>query len=165
MPRDSVQPFPYWLITFDGTRLRRCRLERGLAQDRLAYRSGVSLATIQRVEKLQVATCHFGTVQRLARALSPDADGLICELTAGVSGSPPAPAPQPPRSRRGPWWQRARSFPSDRAGHRRYDAATARELLALTGEFPHTKAGMLILLTEYRHALHDIATGPPGKPS
>jgi hypothetical protein len=29
----------------------------------------------------------------------------------------------------------------------------------MTGEFPNTKSGMLIMLAEYRCALHDIATG------
>jgi hypothetical protein len=33
----------------------------------------------------------------------------------------------------------------------------ARELLAATGEFPNTKGALLILQTEYRHALYDIA--------
>ncbi|HVB44900.1 MAG TPA: hypothetical protein VNF47_19655 [Streptosporangiaceae bacterium] len=32
----------------------------------------------------------------------------------------------------------------------------ARELLAMTSEFPDSKGGMLILLTEYRRALYDM---------
>lgn len=27
----------------------------------------------------------------------------------------------------------------------------------MTGDFPRTKGGMLVLLTEYRHALYDVA--------
>lgn len=40
----------------------------------------------------------------------------------------------------------------------------ARELLAMTGEFPDTKSGMLILLTVYRYALCDIATETVARP-
>lgn len=132
---NRAQVFPYWLTTFDGTRLRQRRLERGLSQDRLAFRSGVSLKTIQRVEKLSAATCHFRTLQRLARALSRDRDpnALVTELTAAFNSA--VGSVQPPRSRRDPWWQRPAPFPSARNGHERYDAATARELLALTREF------------------------------
>lgn len=32
MPGDSVQPFQYWLVTFDGILLRKCRRERELSQ-------------------------------------------------------------------------------------------------------------------------------------
>src|SRR5258708_38344964 len=98
MPGDSVQPFPYWIVTFDGTRLRQRRRERGLSQDRLSYRSRVSLGTIQRVEKLSAASCHVGTLQRLASALSPDPDALISELTGG-SGDPHTQVPRRPLPR------------------------------------------------------------------
>lgn len=164
--RGTVAPVPYWLITFDGTLLRKRRRQRGLSQERLSYRSRVSLKTIQRVEKLPEATCHFGTLQRLALALSPYPDTLIAELTAGFTDSPPAPVTRrpPSRSRPDPWWQRAKPFPADRTGHGRYDAAMARELLTMTSEFPDTKGALLIMLTEYRHALYDIAVRPAGKP-
>lgn len=61
MTGERAQPFSYWLITFDGTHLRRRRLERGLSQERLAYHSGVSLKTIQRIEKLPAASSRAGT--------------------------------------------------------------------------------------------------------
>jgi len=76
-----VTPFPYWLVTFDGTGLRKRRLERGLSQDRLAFRSGVSLKTVQRVEKLPAASCRVAALRHLAAALSADPDTLIRELT------------------------------------------------------------------------------------
>lgn len=158
---DHVTAHQYWLVTFSGPALRTRRRARGLSQERLSYRSRVSLGTIQRVEKLSAATCHFGTLQRFARALSRDPDGLISELTACFTDPPPAPAPLP-QSRPDPWWQREKPFPADRTGHGRYDAAMARELLAMTGEFPDSKGGMLKLLTEYRHALHDIANQVAG---
>ncbi len=48
----------------------------------------------------------------------------------------------------------------DRAESPVYDAALARELLARTGEFPSSKRALLAILTEYRHALHDLAVSP-----
>jgi hypothetical protein len=33
----------------------------------------------------------------------------------------------------------------------------AWQLLALTGELPASRRGLLVLLTEYRHALHTLA--------
>lgn len=43
----------------------------------------------------------------------------------------------------------AKPFSADRTEHGRYDTALARELLAMTSEFPDTRGGMLILLSEY----------------
>lgn len=154
-----AQPFPYWLVSFDGTQLRKRRLANGLSQNRLAYHSGVSLETIQRIEQLPAASCRATTLRHLAAALSADPDGLIRELTRGVTVPPGAgePGRRPQRLRRDQWWHVARPFPADRTEHGRYDLAMARELLGMTTEFPDTKDGMLILLTEYRHALYDIA--------
>lgn len=106
----------------------------------------------------------MGTLQRLAAALSPDdPDAFIAELTAGSSGPRPLVPRKPlPRRRAEPWRQQRKPFPVNRTENGRYDAATARELLTMTGEFPDTKSGVLILLTEYRHALYDIATAPDG---
>lgn len=165
MPGDRVQPFQYWLVTFDGTLLRKHRREREISQQRLSNRSRVSLGTVQRIEKQPAATCHVSTLQRLAAALSPDdPDALITELTAGSGAPRPQVPPRPlPRQRAEQWWQQRTAFPVDRKENGRYDAATARELLTMTGEFPSTKNGMLILLTEYRHALYDIAVRPAGK--
>jgi len=162
----SVKPYQYWLVTFDGKRMRKRRRDIEMSQGHLSYRSRVSLGTIQRLEQLPAATSHRTTLHRLARVLSPDPDAFISELTAGFAApAEPAPASPPPaKSRPDPWWLKAKPFPSARTGHSRYDIATARELLAMTGEFPNTKGGMLILLTEYRHALRDIAAGSPGKP-
>ena len=166
MPGDRVQPFPYWLVTFDGTLLRKHRRERELSQQLLSNRSRVSLGTIQRIERQPAATCHVSTLQRLAAALSPDdPDALISELTAASGRPRPQMPPRPvSRQRAEQWWRQRKPFPVSRAENGRYDAATARELLTMTGEFPSTKNGMLILLTEYRHALYDIAVRPAGQP-
>jgi hypothetical protein len=45
----------------------------------------------------------------------------------------------------------------DHAKRPAYDVAMARQLLALTGEFPGSKRGLYVLLAEYRHALHALA--------
>jgi hypothetical protein len=37
-----------------------------------------------------------------------------------------------------------------------YDAAMARQLLAMTGELPASKRGLEIVLAEHRRALHDL---------
>lgn len=158
--------FPYWLVSIDGTMLRKHRRERELSQQRLSNRSRVSLGTIQRIEKQPAAICHVSTLQRLAAALSPDhPDALLSELTAGSGAPRPQVPPRPlPRQRAEQWWRQRKPFPVSRKENGRYDAATARELLTMTGEFPSTKNGMLILLTEYRHALYDIAVRPSGQP-
>lgn len=41
-----------------------------------------------------------------------------------------------------------------------YDAATARELLASTGELPASRRDLVAVLTEYRHALFALASEP-----
>jgi transcriptional regulator with XRE-family HTH domain len=155
----------YWIVTFDGKRLRQRRLELGLSQERLSYRSGVSLGTIQRVERLPVARCHVLTLQRLASALNPDSDSVALiakELTENATtATQPAATDKPqPRTRADRRWQETKPFPPDKTSHPHYDAAMARELLADTGEFPITKGGMIVLLTKYRHALYDLATEP-----
>lgn len=81
-----------------GTRLRR-RLERGLSQDRLAYRAGVSLKTIQRVEKLPAASCRARTLRQFAAALSDDPDIPIRELTRGFTASQEAEEPRQHQAR------------------------------------------------------------------
>lgn len=124
-------------------------------------RSRVSLGTIQRVEKLSAASCHLRTLQRLASVLSPDPDALIAELSRdsghAQAARRPLPGPRPEQ-----WWRQAKPFPADKTEDGRYDAAMARELLAMTAEFPNTKGALLILLTEYRHALYDMATESVG---
>jgi anti-sigma regulatory factor (Ser/Thr protein kinase) len=48
----------------------------------------------------------------------------------------------------------------DHQAHHTYNLASARELLARTRELPARKRALLILLTEYRHALADITNQP-----
>ncbi len=48
----------------------------------------------------------------------------------------------------------------DAAQHPRYSTELARELLARTAELPDTKRGLIIVLTEYRHALAALIATP-----
>ena len=46
----------------------------------------------------------------------------------------------------------------DHVAHPTYDVTLARELLASTGQLPSSKHDLIVLLTEYRRALHDLTT-------
>jgi hypothetical protein len=50
--------------------------------------------------------------------------------------------------------------PARGGGRPAYDAATARELLAKTGELPASRSDLVAVLTEYRHALFALAAEP-----
>jgi transcriptional regulator with XRE-family HTH domain len=58
-----------WTTVLDGTRLRKLRRERGLSQEQLAGRAGISLATVARLERQSRAPCRGRTLARLAVAL------------------------------------------------------------------------------------------------
>lgn len=127
----KAQPFACWLVIFDRTRLRKRRLERGLSQDRSAFRSGVSLKTIHRAERLPAASRRAATPRQDAMALSAEPDTLIRELTRGITTTPDGGEPRQrvQRRRDDQWRQRAKPFPAGRTGHGRHDIATAREPL------------------------------------
>jgi len=61
----------------------------------------------------------------------------------------------------GRWWPHLRiEYPQwriDGADRPAYDAPMARQVLALTGELPASKRGLLVVLAEYRHALYTLA--------
>ena len=57
-----------WTVTVDGQRLRRLRRQHGLSQETLAEVSGISLATVGRLD-LPCAPCRGRTLGRLAWAL------------------------------------------------------------------------------------------------
>jgi transcriptional regulator with XRE-family HTH domain len=58
-----------WMTVLNGTRLRELRRERGLSQEQLAGRAGISLATVARLERQSRAPCRGRTLARLAVAL------------------------------------------------------------------------------------------------
>jgi transcriptional regulator with XRE-family HTH domain len=53
----------------DGQRLRLLRRQRGLSQEELANRAGISLTTVVRLERRACAPCRGRTLGRLARTL------------------------------------------------------------------------------------------------
>ena len=68
-----------WMVALDGARLREVRRERGLSQEELADRAGISAATVARLERQRKAACRGRTVARLAAALGeqPASIGLL----------------------------------------------------------------------------------------
>jgi transcriptional regulator with XRE-family HTH domain len=65
-PTRAGQPQTFVL---DGQRLRQLRSQRGLSQEELANRAGISLTTVVRLERRACAPCRGRTLGRLARAL------------------------------------------------------------------------------------------------
>ena len=59
------------------TRVRELRMERGMTVNALAERSGVSRATIWKLEQSGVKNVSIGTLQRLAKALGVRTEDLI----------------------------------------------------------------------------------------
>jgi hypothetical protein len=59
----TVQPAPQaasqrWTTIIDGRQLRRLRHQRGLSQEQLADRAGISLSTMRRLERQPAAPCR-----------------------------------------------------------------------------------------------------------
>ena len=71
-PTLIAHPSQRWLTVLDGHRLRQLRRQRGLSQEQLATRAGISLTTIRRLEHQPAAPCRTRTLGRLARALDED---------------------------------------------------------------------------------------------
>ena len=94
----------------DGQRLRQLRRERGMSQEKLADRAGMSLTTVARLEGQARASCRGRTLGRLAAALGehpaaiayPEPDrgrptlgpSAPAPLLAVTNTSPPAHAPR-----------------------------------------------------------------------
>ncbi len=77
-----------WTTVLDGHQLRRLRHQRGLSQEQLASRAGISLSAITRLERESRAACRCRTLARLASALGEIPGTLI--------------STQPPPSHAGP---------------------------------------------------------------
>ena len=63
------RPEQRWITVLDGKRLRQLRHQRGLSQERLADRAGISTATVGRLERHPHPSCRGRTLARLAAAL------------------------------------------------------------------------------------------------
>ena len=58
-----------WTAIVAGKRLRELRRQRGIAQEELAARAGISLTTVARLERQESAACSTRTLARIAAAL------------------------------------------------------------------------------------------------
>jgi DNA-binding XRE family transcriptional regulator len=63
------RPDRWWITALDGKRLRALRRQRGLSQEKLADRAGISTATVARLERHPHPSCRGRTLARLAAAL------------------------------------------------------------------------------------------------
>ena len=91
----SPRPAPPRTTVLDGQRLRELRRERGLSQERLADRAGISLTTVARLERQPRASCRGRTMGRLAAALGEQPTAIACpepdHRPAALSPSAPPP--------------------------------------------------------------------------
>jgi transcriptional regulator with XRE-family HTH domain len=76
-----------------GARLGRLRLRRGLTQEQLAAASGVSAATIRKLERDDRTTARVGTLHRLASALGCRTQDLLGSTVTVAPAGPRDDAP------------------------------------------------------------------------
>lgn len=72
----SARGMQRWTTTLDGLKLRQLRRQRGLSQERLADRAGISLTTMARLERQHRSPCRTYTLARLAVALGEPAASI-----------------------------------------------------------------------------------------
>lgn len=75
-PGTAPSPAPDRLTAFDGAELTRLRQAQGMSQNQLARDSGVSVATINRLEREHDPACRSRTIALLATALGQPPDAL-----------------------------------------------------------------------------------------
>ena len=68
----TASPGQRWTALLDGHRLRQARRQHHLSQEQLAAKAGISLSTMQRLERQPAAPCRCRTLGRLAAALGED---------------------------------------------------------------------------------------------
>lgn len=73
-----------------GERVRRARLAAGLKQEALAYKAGVAVATLSRLENGRTAHPREDEFERIARALGTTTDALM-----GIEQEPDSPEDSP----------------------------------------------------------------------
>ena len=61
----------------DGQRLRLLRREHGLSQEKLAYRAGISVTAVARLERQARGSCRGHTLARLAAALREEPAAIM----------------------------------------------------------------------------------------
>jgi transcriptional regulator with XRE-family HTH domain len=65
------------MVIIDGQRLRQLRRQRGLSQEMLADRAGVSAGTVGRLERCGRPSCRGRTLARLAAVLGEQPAAII----------------------------------------------------------------------------------------
>lgn len=83
-----------WTTVLDGRELRRLRRARGLSQERLASRAGISLTAVVRLERRPDAACRCRTLARLAKALGEDPTALATTQPPADAVRPSSPGPK-----------------------------------------------------------------------
>jgi transcriptional regulator with XRE-family HTH domain len=81
------RPDRWWITTLDGQRLRQLRRQRGLSQEKLADRAGISTATVARLERHLYPSCQGRTLGRLAAALGEQPDAIMSLCPASRADS------------------------------------------------------------------------------
>jgi DNA-binding XRE family transcriptional regulator len=66
-----------WMVIIDGQLLRQLRRQRGLSQEMLADRAGISTATVGRLERCDRPSCRGRTLARLAAVLGEHPAAII----------------------------------------------------------------------------------------
>jgi transcriptional regulator with XRE-family HTH domain len=81
------RPEQRWITVLDGKRLRQLRRQRGLSQEKLADRAGISAATVARLERHPHPSCRGRTLARLAAALGEQPAAIISPCSASRADS------------------------------------------------------------------------------
>jgi DNA-binding XRE family transcriptional regulator len=84
-PTQTSHPGRRWFTVVNGHKLRRLRNQRGLSQEQLAHRAGISPDTVARLERQPAVPCRSRTLGRLAPP-----------WTKNPPASPPPPSPELP---------------------------------------------------------------------
>jgi transcriptional regulator with XRE-family HTH domain len=81
------RPEQWWITVLDGQRLRQLRRQRGLSQEKLADRAGISTATVARLERHPHPSCQGRTLARLAAALDEQPTAIMSPCLASRADS------------------------------------------------------------------------------
>jgi transcriptional regulator with XRE-family HTH domain len=72
-----------WIVVADGQRLRQLRRQRGMSQEALADRAGMSVATVGRLERQDRPSCRGRTLARIAAVLGERPAAIMPRPTDG----------------------------------------------------------------------------------
>jgi anti-sigma regulatory factor (Ser/Thr protein kinase)/transcriptional regulator with XRE-family HTH domain len=149
----AARPVPAWLAVVDSQRLLQARRARGLSLERLAWKSGLSLATVARLEHEPRPRCLKRTLAQIAEALGEHPDAITASAPVFWHERGGDLEPEPP-------WTCSRSFPARPA-----QVGRAREFLCrILAGFPI--AGDIVLICSELAAnavVHSDSARPGGR--